>query len=304
MTELKGPSASFFVHYWGAKPHHLGNAPHSHSFFEICFVAEGEGFYVQEGVTYPLHPGTLYCSKPGSRHHIRSERGMLLLFVAFETVESASTPELGGIVRRLQSHPHLFVPEAQNSTPAFVWEALLRQASEAGAPYPEVTERLAYSLLLSALSLLLERSGPAGAGPDDGAAGLRGSVKDVKDYIEAHLSDKIKLDDAARSLHLSPRQLTRLLADELGQSLPALVRTERVKRAAYLLMYTDIPMKEIAGQSGFETVHYFTRVFSQVMGISPSRFRKSVAGSEAEEAVIHRYLQRVASRYQKKPRTK
>lgn len=35
--------SSFHVHYWGVMPKHYDVVPHKHSFFEICFVVDGEG---------------------------------------------------------------------------------------------------------------------------------------------------------------------------------------------------------------------------------------------------------------------
>ena len=54
-------------------------------------VVQGEGVYFSDGVTYPLRAGTLYCSKPESRHYIQSDEGMLLLFFAIEPVAVESS---------------------------------------------------------------------------------------------------------------------------------------------------------------------------------------------------------------------
>lgn len=299
VSQLQGASASIFVHYWGAKPQHLGNRPHTHSFFEICYVVEGEGHYFHDGVTYPLRAGTLYCSKPESRHSIQSEAGMLLLFFALEPIAAESHKDFLHDFSQLSAYPHLFIPNAEYTAPVLIWQALLIQASEFGDRYKETVEQLAYSLVMSCISLFLQhcRSGETSSSTTN--MELQGTLKKVKAYIQEHLSHKMVLADVAQSLHLSERQLSRLIADELGQSFPSIVKTERIKRSAYLLGYTDIPLKQIAEDTGFESIHYFTQVFNKEMGTPPSHFRKHSANAETVDAWIHKYLAQVATRYQK-----
>ncbi|MDD9268160.1 helix-turn-helix domain-containing protein [Paenibacillus sp. GCM10023248] len=300
VVQLRGDSASIFVHYWGAKPQHRGNRPHTHSFFEICYVVQGEGVYYSDGVTYPLRAGTLYCSKPESRHFIRSDEGMLLLFVALEPVASESSDAFLHDFQQVISYPHLFIPNAEHTAPAHIWQALLLQAADPESRYPETTRQLAYSFVMSCLSLLLQISLTGDTVASAAATELQGTLKRAKAYIQSHLTAKISLADVAQSLHVSERQLSRLMAEELGQSFPSVVKTERVKRAAYLLGFTDIPLKQIAEDTGFESIHYFTQVFTKEIGTPPSTFRKKCLNPESVDALIHKYLEQVATRYQKK----
>lgn len=291
-TRLAASPASFLVHYWGGKPGHLGNAMHSHSFFEICYVAEGEGIYINNGITYPLKTGTLYCSKPGSRHRIQSADGMLLLFVAFDIVPEESAPDVVRMFETITRYHHLFIQDAEQTSPVLLWQSLLLQTSEANAPYPEVINRLAHCLLMSALSLFAEhsiRSYSSLGGPDDPTP-LSGSLKQAKQFIQSRLSDKLTIKDTAEAVHLSVRQLSRILSTELRQTFPAWVRTERLKRASYLLAYTDLSMEEIAQQTGFETVHYFHRVFSDTLRVTPGKFRKSIASKEFDTKLINDFM--------------
>lgn len=300
LVQLQGDSASIFVHYWGAKPQHMGNRPHTHSFFEICYVVQGEGVYFSDGVTYPLRAGTLYCSKPESRHFIQSDEGMLLLFVALEPVASESSDAFMRDFQQLCAYPHLFIPNAEQTAPALLWQALLIQAADSETRYSESIEQLAYSFLLSCFSLFLKISLTGDTASTHAVSELHGTLKLARSYIQSHLTTKISLADVAQNLHVSERQLSRLMAEELGQSFPSVVKTERVKRAAYLLGFTDIPLKQIAEDTGFESVHYFTQVFTKEMDIPPSTFRKKCLNGESVDAWIHKYLEQVATRYHKK----
>ncbi|WP_028550230.1 AraC family transcriptional regulator [Paenibacillus sp. UNC451MF] len=295
VTSLQGPPASFFIHYWGGKPRHRGNTPHAHSFFEICYVADGVGTYIHNGITYPLRQGTLYCSKPNSSHHIESDSGMLLLFVAFDIIQEASDPEVVEMFDRLNRFHHLFIADTEQSAAVLTWKALIDYCSGEKIDYPKVAEKLAHSLLLTSLSMFSRYGGSVTA--ENGTESIySGALKEAKDYIMSNLSHKLTIKELAQEIHLSERQLSRLLSEQLGLTFPSWIRNERIKRAAYLLVYTDINIEDISSEVGFETVHYFSKVFADLMNITPAKFRKAVRSNELDFSLLHRYLQAAVNR--------
>lgn len=295
VTRLQGPPASFFIHYWGGKPHHRGNTPHAHTFFEICYVAEGAGTYIHNDITYPLRTGTIYCSKPNSSHHIESESGMLLLFVAFDVVQEDSEPDVIQMFERLNRFHHLFIADAEQSAAVLTWKALIAYCSGESVDHPIAAEKLAHSLLLTALSMFSRYGGSVTA--EHGTEPVySGALKEAKDYIMSNLSHKLTLKELAQEIHLSERQLSRLLSEQLGLTFPSWIRNERIKRAAYLLVYTDITIEDISAEVGFETVHYFSKVFNDLMNITPAKFRRAVRSNEMDFSLLHRYLQAAVNR--------
>jgi transcriptional regulator GlxA family with amidase domain len=61
----------------------------------------------------------------------------------------------------------------------------------------------------------------------------------------------------------------------LGRTLHQEVQRVRIERAKSLLAETDLPIKQIALQSGFKNVQYLTRVFSLAVGQATAAFRKN-----------------------------
>jgi YesN/AraC family two-component response regulator len=105
-------------------------------------------------------------------------------------------------------------------------------------------------------------------------------VHRAKLYIRDNLSQPLRLKDVASYLHLSSRHLSRLFAEELGQTFSDYVRQERIRQAAHLLSSTDHSIKSIAEETGFATVHYFTSVFKELLGVTPGEFHKKLARNE------------------------
>jgi len=87
-----GNGVGFDVHYWGIDDCHYDNLPHMHSFFEVCHVVGGTGLYVDGEEKSPLAAGTMFLSRPGIRHQIRSQAGLEILFVGF-TVQPGAMSE-------------------------------------------------------------------------------------------------------------------------------------------------------------------------------------------------------------------
>jgi len=47
-----------------------------------------------------------------------------------------------------------------------------------------------------------------------------------------------------------------------------------MERSLNLLSTTALPMDEVAEQAGFASVHYMCRVFKQLMGVTPTEYRR------------------------------
>ena len=56
------------------------------------------------------------------------------------------------------------------------------------------------------------------------------------------------------------------------------VRRERVLQARRLLLYTELSVKEIAAELGYDDSAYFTRLFTKETGVPPSVYRKKHLG--------------------------
>ncbi len=97
-------------------------------------------------------------------------------------------------------------------------------------------------------------------------------------YIRRNFAGKVGLDDVAAEVSLSPTYFSRLFKEEAGQSFKSHLNDLRIGEAKNLLKDTDLPLLEIAAQVGFEDQSYFSRVFRNVAGISPGRYRRSVEG--------------------------
>jgi AraC-like DNA-binding protein len=61
-----------------------------------------------------------------------------------------------------------------------------------------------------------------------------------------------------------------------GQSPQRLLQMMRLERAKYLLLNSQLSIKEIAPQVGYARQHEFTRAFGRSLGVSPSEWRTQI----------------------------
>ncbi|MDI4645593.1 helix-turn-helix domain-containing protein [Cohnella hashimotonis] len=268
-----GDGVAFQIYNWGFEWQHYDNPVHRHSFYEICYVLDGAGEYEDEDITYKLEAGTLFASLPGHWHQIRSRTGLQLFFVAFEVVSAASSPEARQYDAGLLDSPSPVVAGPEGVT-ALLWRALYRHVLQHRADGEPHT---------NSLCALLLRSFPGTFGRPDGTPVAKAKsssrsrthlVQLAKRYIRDNLSGSLGLAEVSAYLNISGRHLSRVFKEELGQSLVDYVTRERMLSAEGLLKTTLCSVKEIADLTGYQSVHYFTRVFSDRYGIPPAEYRK------------------------------
>jgi AraC-like DNA-binding protein len=280
-VRVRTHGASFTVHYWGVQEKHYSNFLHKHSFFEVCYVLDGFGSYMDNGVVYPLLSGTLFYSRPGIMHQIMCEQGMQLLFVAFEFDEDRSGEAARDAFQQLAETDKLVLSDTDGLPSTLLWKSLLVQARHAGAGSSlsvTILSDLAGALLFSFASLFNDKESQQGEQhqPQRRSSTTSLLLQQAKLYVTDNVSDDdLSLSKVAAHLNISQRHLSRLFSAGIGESFTGYVRMQRVRQAAELLQHSEMSVKAIAEVTGFGSVHYFTRTFRELMSDTPAHFREN-----------------------------
>ncbi|MBR3325936.1 MAG: helix-turn-helix domain-containing protein [Atopobiaceae bacterium] len=96
----------------------------------------------------------------------------------------------------------------------------------------------------------------------------------AQDHIRAHLSERIHVDELADVVGLNASYLSTLFRRETGLTITDYVAEERIATAKNMLRYSEMTAAAIATSLGFSTQSYFTKVFREHTGFTPSEFRK------------------------------
>ncbi|MEF9974270.1 MAG: PocR ligand-binding domain-containing protein [Clostridia bacterium] len=107
-------------------------------------------------------------------------------------------------------------------------------------------------------------------------SGTQDDAQRLKLYVSANYSSPLSLDDVARSLSMSKSKLCQLAASiEPGMTVTKLIAQRRIDMARHLLLNSSAPVRDIAGRVGIADYNYFTKVFKQVVGVTPTAYRKA-----------------------------
>jgi len=92
-------------------------------------------------------------------------------------------------------------------------------------------------------------------------------------FLEEHFAEPVKLAEMASHARISLPHLHGLFAKHLKRSPHSMMLELRLRKARTLLLESDLPLKQIAFDTGFSSPQYFCRLFSKHWGRSPGAFR-------------------------------
>jgi len=101
------------------------------------------------------------------------------------------------------------------------------------------------------------------------------SVAAVRNYINDHMKEEITLASLAEQFHFSPQYLAKKFKEEYGTTIMSYLTQLRMDKACSLLIHTELTIHEVAEESGFDELNYFSKVFKKHFGMSPSSYRKA-----------------------------
>ena len=97
----------------------------------------------------------------------------------------------------------------------------------------------------------------------------------IETFINDNLTANLTLGSVAEHVHLSPRQVSRIIQQEWDCTLVQLITEKRLARAEMLLKNTTLPISQIAAAICCGTPNHFYSLFRHRYGVTPLQYRKS-----------------------------
>ena len=99
-------------------------------------------------------------------------------------------------------------------------------------------------------------------------------VKCMMLYIHKNYEEKLTLEQIAEAANISKRECLRCFRETLHMTPFHYLMEYRVRKASECLRNSNTSISEIGYQCGFSSTSYFTKLFRQLRGITPSEYRK------------------------------
>lgn len=100
-----------------------------------------------------------------------------------------------------------------------------------------------------------------------------GKIRLCCEYIETHMDDKITLKYLSRKTGYSVCHLSRKFKEEVGCSIVEYTNRVKIEEAKKILTSTLEPIEEMSGRLGFGSRSYFSGLFKEMVGETPTDYR-------------------------------
>lgn len=101
------------------------------------------------------------------------------------------------------------------------------------------------------------------------------TIRMVKEYIDLHKEDEIRLKDMAREFGYAEYYLSKKFHSETGMTIKEYIRDTRLEYARHLLKHEKEPVREISDRLHFTSQSFFTDCFRKKYGMTPNEYRQS-----------------------------
>ena len=234
----------------------------SHARPRLLWIAKGQGRITLAGQTRGFTPSNLIFIPGNTLYGIQPLSPLMGAQLTLPARPDGEWPDAPVHLRVLENHPQMEI--------AAHLDAIERELT---ADRPAADRAIEHHAGL--LAVLLERrladEGDAGL-PDNSATRIAAAFTDLvaRDFALGRT-----IADYARELGVTSTHLSRCCRAATGRAAHALLADRRLYEARKRLTDTAEPINRIAGDLGFGSPAYFTRVFQAHTGHSPSDFRRN-----------------------------
>lgn len=278
-TKVHGKLTFPYMVYRGQLPEYIQSFPvHWHKEMEIIYVVNGHGTVTVQTTKYNLCEGDIILIQPETLHSIEQLDNQHMeyfnIIFDFNLLESDTSycyiNFLKPIYERRKTVPvyikdneplsALITPHIkyliENRKQKFSGDELMVKSNL----YAIIHHINKFCTATSDLSLKLESN--------------YNKIKEVLMYVHTHYSEKLTVENASSLINYSPNYFSKLFHELTGTSFIQYVINYRLDIASEKLINTKLTITEIAEETGFSNLPYFTRSFTAKYGSTPNAYRK------------------------------
>lgn len=233
---------------------------------EIMLMARGSGDYSIDGVHYLVKEGDILILNAGITHeerpHITDNSLIYCCGLDGLQLEGLRMNHLLG-----SKQPSVLASGDRYQEMLCLFELLWLQACRREQRTAGVVNGALQALLVSCRKIWQDAAA-------DTASENKVLGKRIKTFIDAHYGQMMTLESLSCDLNINRFYLIHSFKAYSGYSPKQYLTRRRIGEAQSLLLSSAGSIADIAAQVGFENVTSFHRVFKQIVGIPPLKYRK------------------------------
>lgn len=249
--------------------------PSSHAFtwktgrtlkeYQLVYITSGTGVFEATHVPQrPVYGGTCFLLFPSMWHRYKPNEnsGWTEYWIGFKGYFPDNFMKQGFF----KEHQPVIELGADEEV-LLLFHKLFATAQEAQLGYPQILS----AVLLEIISRVYAH---AYYGEQQHNDPDRSLVLKAKFLMREAIEESANIEDIVRELPVSYSKFRKLFKHVTGESPNQYYLNLRLKKALHLLDATQLPVNEIAYQTGFESVFYFSRLFKKKYAVSPKAYRE------------------------------
>ena len=249
---------------------------HWHDEFEIIYVRSGFLTVSISGESYIGKTGEAFVVSPGNLHLMGSQSGTVdyytflfpLKYISFRTDDMLDDK----LLEPLNSGHLMICPRVKDTAKELCEQLIKIYEAKNDESESKITTQVRTKIILLQFILEMWKKGFV---IENDTSGRNTVEKEMVSYIQQNFTGKISLREFGEQFHLSEKYISRYFKEHFHITLSQYVTYLRLEHAKQLLQDTDIPVTDVAMQSGYQNVSYFIRSFQKAYAVSPLKYRKN-----------------------------
>ena len=241
-------------------PSFPGSTLHGHDFYEIEIITSGMTETSVNGVRETVKIGSVLFLTPADFHEYSYSGNFGICNIQFSS-DAISSDILYKIT---ENNIRIFDTSLTCFDEILGIFSVMKKLNESGEDRQIISK-----LIECVLMLLINNSTTDTTSSADASLSIQKAIM----YIHSHFKDNPTLASVADVLHLNAQYFCTKFKAYTGQTYKNYLKSVKLRYARKLILSTELPILEIAENSGYETQSHFNREFKEYYGISPLKMR-------------------------------
>lgn len=266
------------IHYFEfTQRYHTTNG--SHNFCELLYVDRGSIIVRSENYCGVLNDNQLIIHRPNEVHSLECDESVApsVIIIGVECMSSELEP--------FSKTPMTLSPDQKRLLSEIMKEGMSVYAPPYDLPntlemkkredYPFGADQLIKLRLETLLISLIRDSKKLQQSSEDIIDEIT-DIENIHQYICEHYTEKILLDNICFIFGTNKTTLCSSFKKKYNSTILNYINHLRIKDAKALLRKNELSVTEISEMLGFNSIHYFCRVFKKTTGQSPKEYIKTI----------------------------
>lgn len=256
---------------------------HCHSYYEITYIIKGERYVILDGIRYSVRENSMLFVPPLIVHgneNITDVEDIVIQFSPDFLTNNSSSMMPGMVLESNGGRTPYIVIDAGNSAYSalnklngFCKKYNAPQSVDSNCNSQIALELSRNSLILELLSSLIQTNRLTEK-KGYGNTSKINLLDNVINHILNNPEEKLDMETAARLAGMSYYSFSRFFKKVIGINYSNYCNLLRIRYAEDLLIKTEMSISEVAMSIGIEVPSYFTKLFKQINGLSPTEYRE------------------------------